>query len=107
MAFSENLVHRRKALGLSQEELAGKLQVSRQAVSKWETGDAMPDLPNLLALAEALSLSLDALCGRQPQHRHCSEPVLFCLQCQLASCRRLSRLLSAARVCPSISGSCA
>jgi len=67
MEFSENLVRRRKALGLSQEELAGKIQVSRQAVSKWETGDAMPDLPKLLALAEALDLSLDALCGRETQ----------------------------------------
>ena len=65
MAFHENLTRRRKALGLSQEELAAQIGVSRQAVSKWETGDAVPDLNRLLALAEALNTSLDALCGQE------------------------------------------
>ena len=44
MNFSEILIQRRKQLGLSQESLAEKIQVSRQAVSKWETGEAMPDM---------------------------------------------------------------
>ena len=65
MTFHEHLTQRRKALGLSQEELAAKTGVSRQAVSKWETGDVAPDLNRLLALAEALDTSLDALCGRE------------------------------------------
>ena len=65
MTFHEHLARRRKALGLSQEELAAKIGVSRQAVSKWETGDVVPDLNRLLALAEALDTSLDALCGRE------------------------------------------
>lgn len=65
MTFSETLLQERKRRGLSQEDLAGMVNVSRQAVSKWETGDAMPDLPKLLALADALDLSLDALCGRE------------------------------------------
>lgn len=65
MTFHENLIQGRKRLGLSQEELAAKLNVSRQAVSKWETGDSVPDLPKLLALADALDISLDALCGRE------------------------------------------
>ena len=64
MTFHENLIQNRKHLGLSQEELAAKLNVSRQAVSKWETGDSVPDLPKLLALSDALNLSLDVLCGR-------------------------------------------
>lgn len=64
MMFHEILIRERKRLGLSQEELAARLNVSRQAVSKWETGDSVPDLPKLLALADALNLSLDALCGR-------------------------------------------
>ena len=64
MNFSEILIQRRKQLGLSQESLAEKIQVSRQAVSKWETGEAMPDMPKLIALADALEMSLDALCGR-------------------------------------------
>ena len=66
MTFSETLTSARKRRGWSQEELAARIQVSRQAVSKWETGDAMPDLPKLLALADALELSLDVLCGRVP-----------------------------------------
>ena len=65
MTFSEILVRERKRMNLSQEALAGLINVSRQAVSKWETGDAMPDLPKLLALADALGISLDALCGRE------------------------------------------
>lgn len=65
MRFQEILPQARKARGLSQEELAVKIRVSRQAVSKWETGDAMPDLPKLVALADALDMSLDTLCGRE------------------------------------------
>ena len=65
MDLKDILVRERKKRGWSQEELASKIQVSRQAVSKWETGDALPDLPKLLALADALGLSLDALCGRE------------------------------------------
>ena len=64
MNFSEILIQRRKQLGLSQESLAEKIQVSRQAVSKWETGEAMPDMTKLIALADALEMTLDALCGR-------------------------------------------
>ena len=65
MELKDILVQERKKRGWSQEELAARVQVSRQAVSKWETGDALPDLPKLLALADALRLSLDALCGRE------------------------------------------
>ena len=65
MTFHEILSRERKARGLSQEELAVRVGVSRQAVSKWETGDAAPDLNKLLALADALGISLDALCGRE------------------------------------------
>ena len=64
MKFHEILIRERKRLGLSQEELAAKLNVSRQAVSKWETGDSVPDLPKLLALSDTLNISLDTLCGR-------------------------------------------
>ena len=65
MRFHEILMRERKVRGLSQEELAAVVGVSRQAVSKWENGDAMPDLAKLLALAEALNISLDTLCGRE------------------------------------------
>ncbi|MCF2664460.1 helix-turn-helix transcriptional regulator [Oscillibacter valericigenes] len=74
MTFHEHLARRRKALGLSQEELAAKIGVSRQAVSKWETGDVVPDLNRLLALAEALDTSLDALCGRETAESAAAAP---------------------------------
>lgn len=64
MEFKDILSETRRAKGLSQEALAERIGVSRQAVSKWETGEASPDLPKLLALADALEISLDALCGR-------------------------------------------
>ncbi|MBR7113880.1 MAG: helix-turn-helix transcriptional regulator, partial [Firmicutes bacterium] len=64
MSFGENLSRLRRARGLNQEDLAAQVQVSRQAISKWENDDAMPDLPKLLAVADALEISLDELCGR-------------------------------------------
>lgn len=65
MTFSQRLSQSRKARGMSQESLAQQVGVSRQAVSKWETGEALPDLPRLLAIADALELPLDDLCGRE------------------------------------------
>ena len=65
MEFSHQLLQARKRRGLSQLELAEQIGVSRQAVSKWETGEAAPDLGKLLALAEALGISMDQLCGRE------------------------------------------
>jgi len=67
MAFNESLLQKRKSLGLSQEELAERLGVSRQAVSKWETGEASPDLNKLIVLSKTLDISLDTLCGLQEE----------------------------------------
>ena len=64
MEFRDMLVKARKEKGYNQEELAERIGVSRQAVSKWETGDAQPALAQLIALADALNISLDVLCGR-------------------------------------------
>ncbi len=65
MEFNENLVQLRKQQGMSQEDLAQRLDISRQAISKWETGDALPDLYKLSALADILGVGLDDLCGRE------------------------------------------
>ena len=51
----------RKKNGLSQEELAEKIGVSRQAVSKWETGDALPEITKLKALADTFNITVDFL----------------------------------------------
>lgn len=61
MTFAEKLVRLRKREGSSQEELAAFLGVSRQAVSRWEQGTAMPDAPNLLKLRQRFQVSLDWL----------------------------------------------
>ena len=61
MEFSKNLSRERKARGLSQEELAARLGVSRQAVSKWESGTADPSTSNLLALAKLFGVSAEEL----------------------------------------------
>ena len=53
----------RKKAGMSQEELADKLDVSRQAVSKWECGDSMPDTDNLITISKLYGISLDELVG--------------------------------------------
>ena len=61
--LANRLAELRKQKGLSQEELADKLQVSRQAISKWERGEASPDTDNLIELAKIYDVSLDELVG--------------------------------------------
>jgi len=61
MTFPEKLLTLRRDAGLSQEKLAEALQVSRQAVSRWEQGTAMPDAQNLLQLSRLFSVSIDYL----------------------------------------------
>ena len=61
MSFAENLKQLRKEKQLSQEELAEILDVSRQAVSKWEQGIGYPEVEKLLLLSNKLHISLDSL----------------------------------------------
>lgn len=63
MECAARLAELRREKGLSQEELAEKLNVSRQAVSKWERGESSPDTDNLIALAQLYGVSLDVLLG--------------------------------------------
>lgn len=67
MKFNENLVKYRKIKGFTQEEMAEKMQVSRQSVSKWENGEAVPELTKIIKLADLLDVSLDVLCGREKE----------------------------------------
>ena len=65
---ANRLLKYRKDSGLSQEELAEKIGVSRQAVSKWERSEASPDTDNLIRLAELYGISLDELLtGKKPE----------------------------------------
>ena len=66
MGLNDRIVELRKRRGMSQEELAERLNVSRQAVSRWETGTAMPDAANLLQLSRIFGVSTDYLLGAEP-----------------------------------------
>lgn len=61
MKFHEKLISLRKAEGLSQEELGAELGVSRQTVSKWESGQSYPDFQRLVLLSDYFGLTLDEL----------------------------------------------
>lgn len=61
MKFNERLIALRKKWGLSQEELGFELGVSRQTVSKWESGQSYPDFQRLVLLADYFDISLDEL----------------------------------------------
>lgn len=75
MDFKERVFQARKAKGFSQEDLAEAIGVSRQAVSKWETGEAMPDLEKLIALCNTLDQNMEYLAlGKE------SVPSKKCLQ---------------------------
>lgn len=64
--LNKNLTALRKARGLSQEELAARLGVVRQTVSKWERGYSVPDAELLIKLAEVLEVSVAELLGEGP-----------------------------------------
>ena len=61
MRFEEKLYSLRKHAGLSQEQLADKLEVSRQAVSRWEQGVALPDANNIVEISKIFCVSTDYL----------------------------------------------
>ena len=61
MSFADRLKEYRRDRGFSQEDLAERLGVSRQAIGKWEQGQAYPEMEKMLALCAALHVSLDAL----------------------------------------------
>ena len=61
MSFADRLKEYRRDRGFSQEDLAEQLDVSRQAIGKWEQGQAYPEMEKMLALCGALNVSLDEL----------------------------------------------
>ena len=61
MTLGERIKLHRQNLGLSQEALAEKLNVSRQAVTKWESDNGVPDIENLVALSKVMGVTLDEL----------------------------------------------
>ena len=64
--FKDNLIHLRKINQLTQEDVADKVGVSRQAVAKWESGETVPDLDKCRLLAEVFGVTLDDLANFEP-----------------------------------------
>ncbi|SEP91572.1 DNA-binding transcriptional regulator, XRE-family HTH domain [Lachnospiraceae bacterium RM5] len=74
MEFNNKLYELRKQKGFSQEELAGRLNVSRQTISKWEIGESTPDMEKLIAISDLFEVSLDELVkGEKAESRETSE----------------------------------
>ena len=61
MILAEKIIQLRKKNGISQQELADKLDVSRQAVSKWESGASDPSTTNLMALAKLFGVTAEEI----------------------------------------------
>ena len=65
--FRDNLIHLRKMKKMTQEGIAEKVGVTRQAVAKWEAGETVPDLEKCRLLAELFGVSLDDLANYEPE----------------------------------------
>ena len=92
--FGENLKTRRKQKGFSQEELATRLHVVRQTISKWEKNLSVPDADTLIRLAEILEVSVSELLGAKIENENTASDVaeqLSRINEQLAIKNRRSR----------------
>lgn len=70
MALYEKLKAIRKQAGMSQEQLAEKLNVSRQAVTKWETNTGIPNIENIKAISALFDISIDELLSNQKGNKN-------------------------------------
>lgn len=77
MTFAEKLKELRKQSGLSQEKLAEKLGVSRQAVTKWERDTGVPDIDNIMAISKLFDVSMDELFSMKEVRRR---KEIFCMK---------------------------
>lgn len=73
MTLEEQIKHYRKQAGLSQEKMAEKIGVSRQAITKWENGTGTPDIANLMAIAELFQISVDELLSNEKPEKKLDE----------------------------------
>lgn len=87
--FSENLKTLRRQKGFSQEELAARLHVVRQTVSKWEKGQSVPDAGTLIRLAEVLEVSVSELLGEKIENEQAASDVAQQLAIKNRRARRI------------------
>ena len=71
MTLAEKIINLRKQQGWSQEELAEKLQVSRQSVSKWECGDSVPEIEKIVLLGHIFQVTTDYLLKEEEDRTAC------------------------------------
>ena len=71
--FEDQIKHYRKQAGLSQEKMAEKIGVSRQAITKWENGTGTPEISNLMAIANLFQISIDELLSNEKTESKKSE----------------------------------
>lgn len=67
-SFAQNLIQLRRQYNMTQEQLANKLNISSQAVSKWETGQSLPDIIMLPKIADIFRTSIDSLISHSLKH---------------------------------------
>ncbi len=105
MIFADKLIALRKRNGMSQEELADKLNVTRQSISKWEGAQSVPDLQKILQLSQLFGVSTDVLLKDELSLDDCptTEPQSYCKKVTLeeankflANSRELAKLYSIA-----------
>lgn len=90
----ENIKKIRKSRGFTQEELAARLNVTRQTISKWENGYSVPDAETLIKLADTLEVSVSELLGKETENIESRDSLAFHLARineQLATKNRRSR----------------
>ena len=75
MVFQENLIQLRKKANLSQEQLADKLSVTRQAISKWESGQAIPEADKIILLSAIFHVTTDQLLKGSKDYQHKKDAV--------------------------------
>lgn len=101
MRLAEKLVALRKQKGLTQADLAEKINVSRQAISRWEVGLSVPSTDNLVFLSRLYNVPVDYLLQEQPQS-FCGEEEMFPPDAGMAHLSQRKRCLLLASVCAAI-----
>ena len=74
MRFNEKLVNLRKKHNLSQEQVAEKLKVARQTISKWELGETTPEMDKLIMISELYNITLDELMKEENEGQIANDP---------------------------------
>lgn len=80
MKLGENIYRLRTEKNMSQGDLADALDVSRQSVSKWENGSAVPELEKLMKMRQLFGVSLDELAGMEQQEKEAAQPQIIYIE---------------------------